>query len=458
MLPNICLTARMLTKMCMVMVFFITACSGGSDNSNPPPTSGPPGNTTPLITGQPGRFDAPITAMVPVPNGHGDIYVAGHFTTYNDQRVRPVVRLKPDGSLDQTFQLTEAVVAPAPNIQITAIAAADDGSGDLYVGEHHSSFNAPDDGPHVWKVTSTGALAPAFTSGVLRNTVVMLPGPQTLSAQLYDMAPVGDGSGRVYVGGLFNRYNDTSILHLFRLNTNGTVDTTFGALNPIVRKLLVAKDGSGDIYVMTYGQVGPSSFAPLSVERRNADGTLDPAFVSFRPVDGRPSSFTLAEDGSGDLFVTGGFIRVPENTIVARPGFVRLNPDGSLDESTPRLNSDGSPDPTSTWPQVMFPKFLAQAKDGTNDWFVVRGVLTDGVITSDQLQRHKADGTLDVNFSPGQATGVDASTQQCVCAGINLVMPAPDSTGDVYIAGGFTTYNSTSVRHIVRINPNGTLD
>ena len=29
------------------------------------------------------------------------------------------------------------------------------------------------------------------------------------------------------------------------------------------------------------------------------------------------------------------------------PGFVRLNPDGTLDETSPRLNPDGTTNPTS---------------------------------------------------------------------------------------------------------------
>jgi hypothetical protein len=80
---------------------------------------------------------------------------------------------------------------------------------------------------------------------------------------------------------------------LRRLNTNGTIGPAFvPESGSYVRNILPAKDGSG-----------------------GADGTLDRAF-GFRPVDGTVKSFTLAEDGSGDIFITGSFIRVPENTII----------------------------------------------------------------------------------------------------------------------------------------------
>ena len=44
------------------------ACSGGNDT--PPQATAPP---PPQATGQPGRFDAPIIAMAPVPNGNGTL-------------------------------------------------------------------------------------------------------------------------------------------------------------------------------------------------------------------------------------------------------------------------------------------------------------------------------------------------------------------------------------------------
>ena len=218
--------------------------------------------------------------------------------------------------------------------------------------------------------------------------------------------------------------------------------------------------------MMTYDQINPGSFAPTSIERRNDDGTPDPSFAGFRPIDGVPGTFTLVDDGSGDLFVTGGFLRVPENAGTPRPGFVRLNSDGSLDEMSPRLNPDTSPDATSPWPELMFPKFLTKATDGTNDWFGVRRVIdmATGLETSTQLLRFKADGTRDQNFTAGQVSST-VGRDECVsahafalCSGINIVLSAPDATGDVYVAGGFINYNSAAVGHIVRVNPNGTLD
>jgi hypothetical protein len=440
----------------LVIVVSLFACSGGSDNSTSSQTAPPPGSTSPQPIAQAGRFNGPVSAMTPVPNGNGDIYVAGHFTTYNNQPVRPVVRLRPDGTLNDSFKLTDTVSAVSSTTLIPAIAAADDGSGDLYIAEVFVGIDdSPDDKAQVWKVTSGGAMASGFTSGTARDLGSF---PTPTHTDILALVPVGDGSGRVYVGGLFSQYNQTPVVHLVRLNTNGTIDPTFNASAsttsaPGVRDLLPAKDGSGDLYVMSYGWADDGGATPtlgsLSVYRRNADGTQDPSFATFTSFD-RLRFFALVEDGSGDIFVSGRFVRCCgiDGTV---PGFVRLNPDGTVDQTSPR-------------PQTGFPRPMAKATDGTNDWFVVTNVVntTDGTLAGSLVERYKADGPLDSNFTVGQTNIAD--TSQCtvinhvLCNGIEIVMPAPDATGDVYVAGGFTTYNSIAVGHIVRVNANGTLE
>jgi hypothetical protein len=163
--------------------------------------------------------------------------------------VRPVVRLRPNGTLNDSFKLTDTVSrVGSPAHLTTVIAAADDASGDLYLSET----------VHVWKVNSAGASASGFTVGEITYVDRAFDGPGPI---VYGIAPVGDGSGRVYLGGIFDRYNGTPVSHLVRLNTNGSIDSAFvPEAGSLVRNILPAKDGSGDLHVMRYGQVGPQSF------------------------------------------------------------------------------------------------------------------------------------------------------------------------------------------------------
>ncbi len=86
------LSALLLAGVFLVLV----GCGGGSEDQSPAPSPRP----SPAATGQPGRFNGPVTNLIEAPDGSGEIYVAGLFTTYNDQPVRPVVRVKQDGTLN----------------------------------------------------------------------------------------------------------------------------------------------------------------------------------------------------------------------------------------------------------------------------------------------------------------------------------------------------------------------
>jgi hypothetical protein len=114
------------------------------------------------------------------------------------------------------------------------------------------------------------------------------------------------------------------------------------------------------------------------------------------------------------------------------------------------MSPDGTPDPTSPFPGVWFPKFLTAATDGTHDWFMVGDGTPDH--PTPHLQRFHTDGAPDSSFTIGQTSG------SAGFSGINLILPAPDNTGDIYVAGSFTTYNGVQVGHIARINANGTLE
>jgi hypothetical protein len=69
---------------------------------------------------------------------------------------------------------------------------------------------------------------------------------------VFSIAPAGDRSGDLYVGGAFTNYNGTPVNDLVRLNADGTVDQAFATgtgLNNAVFSIAPAGDGSGDVYV-----------------------------------------------------------------------------------------------------------------------------------------------------------------------------------------------------------------
>ena len=63
-----------------------------------------------------------------------------------------------------------------------------------------------------------GAIAPGFSSGEIAHLNQLPDGPGPV---LYAIVPVGDGSRRLYLGGIFDRYNGTPVAHLVRLTLMG---------------------------------------------------------------------------------------------------------------------------------------------------------------------------------------------------------------------------------------------
>ncbi len=65
-----------------VVVVVEAGCGGNGDDAAPPPSQPSP---PPIVeTGQPGRFDGAVTALLYAPDQSGDVYVAGTFTTYGE--------------------------------------------------------------------------------------------------------------------------------------------------------------------------------------------------------------------------------------------------------------------------------------------------------------------------------------------------------------------------------------
>jgi hypothetical protein len=83
------------------------------------------------------------------------------------------------------------------------------------------------------RLTTTGAVKTGFVSGTGFTIVANLGfTPNTGTEKVYAIAPLTDGSGKMYVGGSFTAYTKQGLTAaqskgLIRLNSDWTVDNTF---------------------------------------------------------------------------------------------------------------------------------------------------------------------------------------------------------------------------------------
>ena len=146
-------------------------------------------------------------------------------------------------------------------------------------------------------------------------------------------------NGRILIGGDFSNYNGTARRGMARLNSSGTIDTSFNpgtGLNggfPNGSPFKIVVDAAGKILIggafTSYNGVSRNGIARL-----NANGSLD---TTFNPGTG------VAQTGGQDVSVNAIAVQ-PDGKIliggrfnnyngVFRGRIARLNPDGSLDTS-----------------------------------------------------------------------------------------------------------------------------
>jgi hypothetical protein len=265
-----------------------------------------------------------------------------------------------------------------------------------------------------------------------------------------------DGSGDVFVGGDFTTYNGSTANRLIRLHPDGTVAQRFGeGFDEVVTGLALAKTGGGELYVKG-GFTRFDGQPVLSLIRLTRTGTLD---TGFRPA-GDGYLIAPAEDGSGDLYAV--FVE-PDPTCVIEPfpnpqcfnryQIARMNADGSLDLGFSTRNGfpGGSPSRAN-------PVSIAALLPTSNGKLYVGGSLLsyNGANNVGSLVRLNMDGTLDSTFlaNVGYLIGTNV---------VETIVPAGDGTQDIYVGGRIGGHNgmllaSGGIIGSIRLQETGALD
>jgi len=207
---------------------------------------------------------------------------------------------------------------------------------------------------------------------------------------------------------------------IVRLNTNGTVDTTFQmyqSSNPLYATMLDA----GKVLIHE------ASFPLQRVHRRHANGAPD-------------SSLSLVLSNRGASFVRG----FPDGKILVYGENISVN--GNPPRHLWRLNSDGSPDATFTPPPLgarFIPPLLLP--DGR-----ILVPPQSGPVSDPTLRLLNTNGTLDTNFNIG--TGPGGGTFPTIAAALL------QEDGKIVLSGSFRTFNGQLRNSIVRLHSNGSID
>jgi uncharacterized delta-60 repeat protein len=366
-----------------------------------------------------GFNSASVGSILPLRNGSGYIYVSGAFVTYQGYAVGRLLRLAPDGSYDSFYSIGSGFSSPAGGLRF-----AEDGSGDIYVGGMFSAIQGVG-ANHIVRLNSDGSIDADFD--------VFGTG---FDAAVHAVASAGDGSGDIYVGGEFSRYQGSLRFSILRLNPDGTMDPGFSTgmgFDGPVYAIVPVGDGSGDIYVGGYF-TEYQGVARNRIVRLNPDGSVDAGFAAWDGFDAAVTAIVPAGDGSGDIYV-GGYFTAYQGAACNR--IVRLNSNGSIDAGFAVGSGFDS-----------FVLAVCPAADGSGDVYVGGSFTTCQGTACGRISRLNSDGSLDADFAVG--TGFDDY--------VFAITRSEDSPGDIYVGGRFGTCQGSACNGLVRLNSDGSID
>jgi uncharacterized delta-60 repeat protein len=230
-----------------------------------------------------------------------------------DQRV---VRINPDGSLDPTF--TQIPIAFGNGITLSLMP-----DGKIIIGQQQSA--ASGFAKRLKRFNSNGTEDATLTATVEGSA----PGPWVVGLPAGKMILIRD-----HYADAANRVNGSAVPDLVRLNTDGSRDATFAAPSGLAF-YFYGQIGQEPVRVLSNGKILLGTESTRPVYRLNENGSIDPSFTVTRatlspeintfPVVG--SLLTLAD---GKIIVGGYFETFNGRSQV---GIVRLNPDGTIDDS-----------------------------------------------------------------------------------------------------------------------------
>jgi len=247
----------------------------------------------------------------------GDIVIGGSFTNIAGGYATNLVRLHADTSFDSTL-------AANPNGAINAIVVQPDGS--YYVGGAFTTIGiAPIDAAgDLGSGTATNFAHIGGTTSALDTNFTAYP---NAAVNAIFVQPSDD---KILIGGSFSSVGSQAASRLARYNQNGSIDTGF---NSGLSTLPLIKAGSGSVnaivmqgsgQIVVGGTFITAGSSGSNLVRLNSNGSIDTSFnaVVNQTVTG------ILQQYNGQLIIAGSFTQVNG---VACGGIARLNADGSLD-------------------------------------------------------------------------------------------------------------------------------
>jgi len=269
----------------------------------------------------------------------------------------------------------------------------------------------------VVRLNTDGSIDPSFNAGSGAN-----------NGDIFVMKLQADG--KILIGGSFNNINGVFIRALARLNTDGSLDTSFEISGiDVTFTFDIDIQTDGKILISASNLMGSFFVTRLSANGLNESGHGVPL---FRPGG---SGFRISAGQAKNRILVGGLFSYAVN--------------GTTFENLARINSNGSIDPTftanitnsSTFDIRVNVRSLAGGK------ILIFGKFnTVNRVTRRNLAILNSDGSLDATFNPA-TSGPET-----------ILTAAVQTDGKIIIGGRDFMFNNPLRGNIARLNSDGSVD
>lgn len=387
----------------------------------------------------------------------GKTIIAGSFISYNGIPCKGLIRLNIDGSLDSSFFVSNLNQSTINSINIQT-------DGKIIIAGSFQYLN----GNFEAKYHDIARLNPDGTTDLSFNTNIVNTIGGASGAIIKSSIILPDG--KIIICGNFTTYNNINAYRIARLNTDGTLDTSFnlGGLGAqygitgysnetIVKNVKLQPDGK---IIVVGNFTAFNSIVRNHIARLNNDGSIDLSFNSeigfgFQSNEYvNVNSISIQNDGK---IIVGGQFTSYNNTLTK--GLVRINSDGSIDNTFNVGNGFNLQGTYVTGNTYFYPGEVIKTEIQPDGKIIVGGdfIKIDQTLIRN-LARLNTDGSLDLTFNN-------------VSGPSNIFYPYYSSGGitgkistlffdnqNIFIGGNFDYYNYTHVGSFTKLNSDGTID
>lgn len=337
----------------------------------------------------------------------GKILVCGSFSSYNSTNSRRIIRLNSDGTIDNSFSVgTGFSSAYAYKLFLQ-------NDNKIIVVGAFTSYNSTTSN-YIIRLNSDGSIDTNFNIGTGFNF------------NTYAIAIQNDD--KIVIGGAFTSYNGNSYTRIIRLNRDGSLDSSFDDAGDTIN------DAVFDIAIQSDGKILVGGGFTNFITRLNTDGSIDTSFTNNRPLlNSSVQTIILQQDGK--ILLGGNFSFVGDSNTKC---ICRLNTNGSLDTSFGTgLGFSGS----SPYINKLFINSNNEILVG-GKFFFYQGTKSQYIVGLKTFPNFN----IDTNFNTG--TGFNTYPDDM----------ATQIDNKILVCGNFTSYNSSSINRIIRLNTDGTKD